>query len=216
MTKDTTHTATAAPDRRHRPAARLPVDAPLVGLRLLPRHPIADSGAARKVQWLVELGERRKQRELEMQAITLAARSMQQTVQDLTDAVHGRLDKVAALAVELGLQIAREIVGNALEQGLFDPTPTVVRCLRDAVRGADGGDLSVYLNPEDLGAVLDRLAGEPGLREVIAATSFLPDASLQRGAVRADTNSGCLRYDPEQVFERMASAVRSAAAEGSS
>ena len=185
----------------------------MVGLRLLPRHPKPDTEAAEKVRWLVQLGEERKRREVEKQFVTQAAQSIQQGVAGLTATVNERLDQVAGLAVELGLQLARELVGDALDKGLVDPTPTVVRCLRDAVQGSTDDGLTVYLHPDDLGVVLARLADVPGLTSLVASTDFQADSSLQRGAVRAETGSGRLRYDPDEVFARMADAVRSAAAE---
>ena len=39
----------------------------------------------------------------------------------------GRLDEVATIAVELGLAIAREIVGAAIDKSEVDPTPTTTR-----------------------------------------------------------------------------------------
>ncbi|MEC7584282.1 MAG: FliH/SctL family protein [Planctomycetota bacterium] len=185
----------------------------MVGLRLLPRHPKPESEAAEKVRWLVQLGEERKRREVEKQFVTQAAQSIQQGVAGLTATVNERLDQVAGLAVELGLQLARELVGDALDKGLVDPTPTVVRCLRDAVQGSTDDGLTVYLHPDDLGVVLARLGDVPGLTSLVASTDFQADSSLQRGAVRAETGSGRLRYDPDEVFARMADAVRSAAAE---
>ena len=187
----------------------------MVGLRLLPRHPEADTDAAERVRWLVQLGEERQRREAEKQSVSQAAQSIQQGVAGLAKVVNERLDQVAALAVELGLQLARELVGDALDKGLVDPTPTVVRCLRDAVQGSTDSSLKVYLHPDDLGIVLARLAEIPDLASLVTATDFQPDRALQRGAVRAETGSGRLRYDPQEVFARMAEAVRNVAAEAS-
>lgn len=209
------NTAAVPEPPRQTTRVRLPVEQPMVGLRLLPRHPEADTDAAERVRWLVQLGEERQRREAEKQSVSQAAQSIQQGVAGLAKVVNERLDQVAALAVELGLQLARELVGDALDKGLVDPTPTVVRCLRDAVQGSTDSSLKVYLHPDDLGIVLARLAEIPDLASLVTATDFQPDRALQRGAVRAETGSGRLRYDPQEVFARMAEAVRNVAAEAS-
>ena len=79
------------------------------------------------------------------------------------------------------------------------------------MHGSDRGDLVVHLHPEDLALVLDRLAREPGLQEQVAAAKFVADPALGRGAVRAETDAGRLRYDPQQALERVAAEVRRAA-----
>jgi len=43
---------------------------------------------------------------------------------------------------------------------------------------------------------------------------LLPDPSLPRGGVRAETGAGRLRYEPLAALERVAAAVRGAAAGG--
>ncbi len=71
----------------------------------------------------------------------------------------------------------------------------------------------MHLHPEDLAPVLTRLSQMPELKAQLAACRLLPDPALARGAVRAETATGRLRYDPAEVFERIASTVRSAAAQ---
>jgi flagellar biosynthesis/type III secretory pathway protein FliH len=190
---------------------KMPVVHRLVGLRLLSRQPAAGTPAARRVEWLLSLAERTKRHEAEQQAVQAALAAIQKSLQTLPTTVNGRLEQVAALAVELGLAVAREIVGAALDQGFVDPTPTVLRCLRDCVHGSDRGDLVVHLHPEDLALVLDRLARVPELREQVAAARFVSDPALGRGAVRAETGAGRLRYDPQEACERVAAEVRKAA-----
>ena len=197
-----------------KPTLKLPVGGKMVGLRVLPRHPIAGSGSAAKASWLVQLGEVRNRKRSESVAIAAAAQAITETMLGVQSTVEQRLDELAGLAVELGLHVAREIVGDALDRGAVDPTPTVIRCLRDAVHGPSGSDLVVHLHPDDLGLVLDRLAEQPELKEQLAAATIRPDPELARGAVRSETGAGRLRYEPLVAFERVAEAVRSAASGG--
>ena len=183
----------------------------LVGLRLLSRRAATGTPVARKVEWLLSLAERAERQAAERQALQTTLTAIQRSLAAVPGAVHGRLEQIAQLAVELGLHVAREIVGHALDHGLVDPTPTVLRCLQDCVHGSDRGDLVVHLHPEDLALVLDRLARQPELQDQIAAAKFVSDPALGRGAVRAETGAGRLRYDPQQALERVAAEVRRAA-----
>ncbi|MBX3462930.1 MAG: hypothetical protein KF830_07150 [Planctomycetes bacterium] len=186
--------------------------APLIGLRLLPRHPRPGTSAARVVGPLLDLGAREAGRRAERQAVERLVAGADAALTALPALVADRLDQVAALAVELGLAVAREVVGDALDRGLVDPTPTVARCLRDCVHGASRADLVVRLHPDDLALVQQRLAGMEALREEVAAARFVADPSVPRGGVRAETETGRLRYDPRDALERLAAELRREAA----
>jgi flagellar biosynthesis/type III secretory pathway protein FliH len=136
------------------------------------------------------------------------ARLMARTVEAVPQQVGQRLDEVAAIAVELGLALAREIVGSALDRGLVDPTPTVVRCLRDCVHGSGKADLVVRLHPLDLEGVQQQLAGMSELQDEVGSARFVADKSVPRGGVRAETGAGRLLYDPSEVLERISAEVR--------
>jgi flagellar biosynthesis/type III secretory pathway protein FliH len=187
---------------------RMSMASPIVAIRLLPRRPRAGTPAAAAVTTLLDLGEREARRQAEGEQVQQLVAAAQRTLAELPTQVGARLDEVAALAVELGLGIAREIVGNALDRGLVDPTPTVVRCLRDCVHGATATDLVVRLHPEDLLLVQERLRDATEVQEEVAAARFVADASIPRGGVRAETDAGRLRYDPRDARERVAAQVR--------
>lgn len=187
---------------------KLAVPAPIVGIRLHARHTDPATPQGRKVAWLVSLDAREKQRVADSAALQALARSLQQAVQQLPPAVAGRLDEIAGIAVELGLSIAREIVGNALDKGHVDPTSTVARCLRDCVHGSDRSDLVIRLHPADVDLVRQQLAAFPELQEEVAKARFVADATVARGAVRAETETGRLRYDPREALERVCAEVR--------
>lgn len=187
---------------------RLPLASKIKELRLHSRRPAAGTPEAAKVTVLLDLGAQKVQRDAERRLTNDLIVAIGKVVADLPREVGARLDEVAAIAVELGLGIAREVVGAALDKGLVDPTPTVVRCLRDCVHGADRGDLVVRLHPDDVAPVQARLAELPELAEEVARARFVGDRAVPRGGVRAETETGRLRYDPKQALERIAEEVR--------
>ena len=193
---------------------KLPLEEPIRQTRMLPLNAPAESAEGQRVRWLLQLGDAQRRREAEQKALQATAQAVQKTLLSLQSSVNGRLDLVAQQVVELGLALAREIVGDALDRGLVDPTPTVVRCLRDCVHGADPKDLIVYLHPDDLAPVQDRIRRMPAVQLEFGLARFVADPALARGAVRAETGAGRLRYDPQQVFARLADAVRSSVAGG--
>lgn len=176
----------------------------LVGLRLHPRRGAAGAPA----QTLLDLKQREKDREAAVQAVRDLCAAARRTVESLPAQVEARLEQVAGIAVELGLSIARELVGAALDKGLVDPTPTVARCLRDCVHGSSKADLVVRLHPQDLAPVRQRLEAHPELQEEVAQTRFVADAAVPRGGVRAETGAGRLLYDPTDVLTRICDEVR--------
>ncbi len=186
----------------------VPVPQRLVGLRLHRRSCAGGAPASPRARQLLDLEARNQQREADQQQLRGLLTAAQQQVQDLPQVVNQRLDEVAGVAVELGLSIARELVGAALDQHFVDPTPTVARCLRDCVHGSGGADLVVRLNPDDLAAVKTNLAAEPELARAATDAQFVADEGVPRGGVRAETGAGRLHYDPREVLERICEEVR--------
>ena len=186
----------------------VPVPQRLVGLRLHRRSCAGGAPASPRARQLLDLEARNQQREADQQQLRGLLTAAQQQVQDLPQVVNQRLDEVAGVAVELGLSIARELVGAALDQHFVDPTPTVARCLRDCVHGSGGADLVVRLNPDDLAAVKTNLAADPELARAATDAQFVADEGVPRGGVRAETGAGRLHYDPREVLERICEEVR--------
>ena len=187
---------------------KLQVGEAITGLRLHSKATAASSPRGEQVAWLLSLVAREEQRLAEAAALQEFATAAKQAIAAIPQAVSARLDEVAALAIELGLAVAREIVGNALERGFHDPTATVARCLRDCVHGSSRADLVIRLHPADLELVQQNVALITELRDEVAAARFVGDAAIKRGAVRAETEAGRLRYDPREALERVANEVR--------
>jgi flagellar biosynthesis/type III secretory pathway protein FliH len=186
----------------------VPLTQPLVGLRLHARRAGGGEPLPSHVASLLDLKQREQQRQASVQAAIDLAKAAQRTIANVPAEVQQRLEQVAGLAVELGLALARELVGAALDQGKVDPTETVVRCLRDCVHGSDRSDLVVKLHPQDLGPVQQALQSRPEVQEETALARFVADPTVPRGGVRAETGAGRLRYDPREVLERISAEVR--------
>lgn len=124
--------------------------------------------------------------------------------------VAANLEQVSDLATEIGLAVAREIVGSAVEQGLVDTTAVVRRCMDHAVGGAGTSKLRIQLSPDDLSTVIQTLDEHPDMRERMQQVELRPDTSVERGQVRVETGAGSLFYDPEEVLTRISDELRRA------
>ncbi len=186
----------------------VPMTQSLVGIRLHARRMPGGTPASSRTEQLLDLKQREAQREASVQAVVDLAKAAQRTVADVPAQVQKRLDEVAGIAVELGLALARELVGDAMGKGLLDPTETVVRCLRDCVHGSDRADLVVRLHPQDLAGVQNALQSRAEVADEVALARFVGDPSVPRGGVRAETGAGRLQYDPRDVLERICAEVR--------
>lgn len=191
----------------------IPVTSRLVGLRLHTRRGPGGAPESARARHLLDLEARNLKREADEKVLRDLLAEMRGQVAAMPGLIGSRLDEVAGIAVELGLAIAREIVGAAIDKGNLDPTPIVVRCLKDCVHGSGGGDMVVKLNPEDLASVKTRLAQTPDIDDEVAAARFVADATVPSGGVRAETGAGRLLYNPREVLERICVEVRREATE---
>lgn len=186
---------------------KIPLTERVVGMRLHSESSGAPASRERAA-WLLSLRDREKQRRADAMALHALAATITDVVDAVPKTVSERLDGIAEIAVELGLAVAREIVGDALDRGHVDPTPIVARCLRDCVHGPSSADLLIHLNPEDLELVETNLTQAPELLEQMRRTRFVADPRVGRGAVRAETDAGRLQYDPRDALERVSLEVR--------
>ena len=146
-------------------AIGVPVSSRLVGLRMHFVNGPEGQPKAPRTQALLDLKQRNRQREADDKALRELVTTARQQVESLPQTVQQRLDEVAGIAVELGLSIARELVGAALDRGDVDPTPTVIRCLQDCVHGSRSDDLVLKLHPADLDSVASRLSQLPDVQD---------------------------------------------------
>jgi flagellar biosynthesis/type III secretory pathway protein FliH len=186
----------------------IPVTSRLIGLRLHTRRGTGGVPESPRARQLLDLESQNMRREADAQVMRDLLREARDQVAAIPGILSTRLEEIAGITVELGLAIAREIVGAALDQGNIDPTPTVARCLADCVHGSDRGDLVIKLNPEDMANVQTRIATMTELGEELAAARFVADRTVPPGGVRAETGAGRMHYDPREVLERICNEVR--------
>ncbi len=186
---------------------KLSLTRPLKGLR---PHRLPVEGAespGEGGEWILAVRERVQEEARRRAAVQTCLEGINRAVDSITTTVDRRLDEVAALATELGLALAREVLGAALEKGLVDPAPTVSRCLRELAASADK-EIAVFLAPDDLDLVLDELEKQADPRERLARARFAADPELDCGSVRIETAAGQLLYDPAEVLQRICDEVR--------
>lgn len=188
---------------------KLSFSRPLRGLRPHGAPPVPDAErTSGPGEWLFNLRERALAETRRHAAFQTCLEGIDRAVDAMVATVERRIEEMGAQVTELGLALASEVLGAALEQGLADPTPTVIRCLRESVFREGDGEVEVYLAPDDLGPVLDRLDTHPELRERVARVRFSIDPQLERGSVRMETAYGRLVYDPAEVLQRICDEVR--------
>ena len=186
---------------------KLSLTRPLKGLRPH-RLPVEGSKSpGESGEWIFSVRERARAEAQRRAAVQTCLEGIDRAVDAITTNVDRRLDEVAALATELGLALAREVLGAALEKGLADPAPTVNRCLRELASGGEK-EIAVFLAPDDLDLVLDELEKQADPRERLARARFAADPELDRGFVRIETAAGRLLYDPAEVLQRICDEVR--------
>jgi hypothetical protein len=188
--------------------ARLALAEDVRGLRLHDPKPAAGVARSPRLARLLDVRERSERERQQHAALVQTLGAIGAALERLPRQVAESLRGVEAIAVELGLTVAREVVGSCLERGLVDPAPIVARCLRAAVAGVETATLVIALHPSDLPLVLNAVESDPELRSAASGCSFEPDPRLARGAVRVGSEAGRMLYDPREVLERIADEVR--------
>ncbi len=191
---------------------RIALSQPVRALRLYRTKDREDPLAGSEHQ-LFGLQEKQRQDAADREALLSCIGSIEQQLGDIPAHVTDNLGQVAALATEIGLAVAREVVGAAADRGLVDTTAVVKRCLDHAVGGAEPGHIHIQLSPDDLSTVLGCLGSDSSMRERMQQVEFGPDPSLPRGHVRVQSGSGRLVYDPQEVLTRISDEVRKVAME---
>ena len=181
-------------------------------VRALRLHAIRDQRASHhpRRQQLSGLVQKAQQDATAREALLSCIGNIERQLESIPRQVAENLEQVSALATEIGLAVAREVVGSALDQGLVDTAALVMRCLDHAVGGAGTGQLRIQLSPDDLSTVIQSLDEHPDMRERMQQAELVPDPSVERGHVRVETNAGRLFYDPQEVLGRISDELRRA------
>ncbi len=148
--------------------------------------------------------ERVQQEQMEREAVQRVFQSLERTLPQLGSLVEKRLDQWAPYVLDLGLRLAGEALGRELEAGNYDLVPTIREALSQAV-GAGEGSLQVFLHPQDLGRVIERMGEDPAERgeALKKEVEYKVDPSVQLGACRIESNHGRIVHDPRAVLESM-------------
>ena len=152
---------------------------------------------------LLSLHDAAHEQRIARQAAEACRAAVEQSLHELRHLVDSRLQAIAAMTTELGLAVAREIVGHSLARGTFDPLPVVRRCLQQATTHGERGKFVVRLSPADHARVQQDLASDTA-REL----TFLADATLSPGSVRVESDLGAIAYDPAQALQRLSEELR--------
>lgn len=187
---------------------RLPLRRKLVSLRLHSVQPVPHTRGSSPSRWLFDLeqlAERRKSdRKVSLQCIEAIHQALTQTATQVEE----NLASIASLATELGLALAREIVGDAIDRELLDPTTTVLRSLESVTLSSKDTRLSIFLSPTDFSAVVSELQKSPEFATLSEHAEFAVDAELGQGSVRIETGAGKLLYEPREVLDILCEEVR--------
>lgn len=189
-------------------SARLQLRRRIKGLRGHSASPEASSQVASKTTWLLNLESQAEKSELDRQATNACVQQITSELDKTSAIVLENLTAITSLATELGLSLAREIVGEALDKGIVDPTPTVLRTLQSMVLSAEDAGIKIAISADDFSLVVARLQEQPEFRAYAEQVEFTLDPGLARGSVRIETGSGRLQYEPQEVLAKLCDEVR--------
>lgn len=177
-------------------------------LKLLPGPEQRFHPYSGRVQALLDLKIADELRLARDQAVTVAAESIARALAELDEQVDQALQQVADLSVELGLAVAREVVGRAAEQGLVDLIPVVKDCLSRIVVAPSDSEVLLKLHPQDQPGIVEHLGERAERAEAVVPVRIVPDPSVERGEVVVETGVGRLSKAPLEVLDRLTETLR--------
>ena len=184
-------------------------DRPLNGVKL---HSLEEeSGSEIESNWICGVRDKMAQDAALLELLVTTVEHIETATAGIAPQIEANLQSVAALATEIGLAVAREVVGQALTDELLDPSDVVLRCLRQSVQTAGDAPLRIELAPSDLDRVIAALDGHPELRSRIGDVDFVPNPDLGSACVQITTAYGSLVYDPQEVLDRVCEEIRKGA-----
>ncbi|HHI79567.1 MAG TPA: hypothetical protein ENK02_06270 [Planctomycetes bacterium] len=153
--------------------------------------------------------EKVRKEEQEREAVQRVFQSIERTLPELRGLVESRLDEWASYVLELALRLAGEALGRELEAGNYDLVATIRDSLSHAV-GVGSGQLTIYLNPQDLGLVLERMGNgkDDGAEGSVGRVEYQVDPTVPVGSCRIESNHCRIVQDPRTVLEGMVQKIR--------
>jgi len=124
----------------------------------------------------------RRERE-ERQAIEQVLHQLRNAAQHMETHYLTMLDEMRQAAIELAVAVAGRVVFDKLQAGEF-PIEEMVR--QAIARLPAAPEFTVYLHPDDLALLQQRLAGQPVVPAREARLRIEADAALKRGGCRAE------------------------------
>ena len=187
---------------------RLPLQRKLVSLKVHSAQPELSIGESPKTRWLFDLSALGERRESDRMVALQCLEAIREALAQTATQVEENLTSIASLAIELGLALAREIVGDAIDRELLNPAAIVLRTLESVTLSPGDASLSIFLSSTDFSTVVAELQRLPEFAEFAGQTEFVIDPNLGQGAVRIETGAGRLRYEPQEVLTILCEEVR--------
>ncbi|MEL6429327.1 MAG: FliH/SctL family protein [Planctomycetota bacterium] len=132
-------------------------------------------------------------REAFMEATETAAKALASAAERIELAIDRAEESLSCDAVELGVEIARQILKLEVQAGNYD----LERIVRATLGASDvkRGRCVVYVHPDDAAMLEDTVFREE--------TEVRPDASVPRGGVHVETPRGLLVRDASAALEEI-------------
>jgi flagellar biosynthesis/type III secretory pathway protein FliH len=119
-------------------------------------------------------------------------------IEDLNTQIVEKMGEVERQAVEFAVQVARKLMGVAIEAN----PEYIVPVIREAIQLTGGASIkAIRVSPPDL-ELIAKLVPERQFKEFDGTWSFIGDENIRHGCV-VETNAGNAEYDLEKAWERV-------------
>lgn len=119
-------------------------------------------------------------------------------IEDLNTQIIEKMGEVERQAVEFAVQVARKLMGVAIEAN----PEYIVPVIREAIQLTGGASIkAIRVSPPDL-ELIAKLVPERQFKEFDGTWSFIGDENIRHGCV-VETNAGNAEYDLEKAWERV-------------
>lgn len=183
---------------------------PLRGVRLhaVPRDLAASVPHVRKLLDLRADAEARAAADAATrESVSRCALAVESAIGQLPQIVGARFDEIAGVATELGLALARAVVGELVDARAVDVQQVVRRCLEEIADTPANRVVRIKASPDDLGVLNAAFVEMPDLAARARGAEFVADPHLGQGTVIVETTAGATFYDPRDAIERICNEV---------